>query len=75
MSKLTPVEAAAHHQRELEKFWRASCEARGINLDVFIAVLEAAAERDNRWFAERWYRDSVQTGKAACLDITGGQWP
>ena len=59
MSKLTPVEAAAHRERELEKFWKASRRAKW----------------DHRFGLERWYRDNVQTGKAACLDITGGQWP
>ena len=75
MTDLTGPERATEQAMALERFFSDAQGERRVKLDVFLRVLELAAERDNRWYVERWYRDNVQTGKAACLDITGGQWP
>ena len=71
MSKLTPVERSVY----LWELWESAASLRGVNLDAFVRTLEFAAERDTKLMVERWYRDNVNTGVAACRTITGGQWP
>lgn len=74
MSKLNPVELAAHQQREIEKFWREAADARGLSLAAFYGVL-AGIGMQERYDFERWYNTNIRTGKSACLEITEGQWP
>ena len=74
MTRLTRVELEARQQREMAKLWKEAAEARGLSLAAFYGVLMGIGLQESYEF-ERWYNTNIRTGKSACLEITGGQWP